>query len=121
MVIKGERVRISPYQPLCFYKNTWVVIKSTTIERCWYKTGLIPCTGDQAGEADDAAAIALEEAQFTDCIQHSLDQIQQLQPNRHIINAEQFTAVDIDRPTESKLTLREAADAVPSNEIEEEP
>ena len=33
----------------------------------------------------------------------------------HIINAEQFTAADIDLSTESELTLREAPDAVLSN------
>ena len=66
MVIKGERVSISPYQALCFCKKAWDAVAATTIERCWYKTGLVPHPTDQADDADVAASIADEQLYLTE-------------------------------------------------------
>ena len=120
MVIKGHRVSISPYQALCFCKKAWDAVSATAIEKCWYKTVLVPRPVDQANDADIAASIEEEQSQITESIQESLDRIQQLQPNHHVLNAEQFMAADSDLSTESELTLEEAAEAVLSPEPEED-
>ena len=87
MVIKGQLVSISPYQALCFCKKAWDAVTETTIERCWYRTGLVPRPIDQPDDTDVVASIADEQFYLTESIQQSLDQIQQLQPSHHVVNA----------------------------------
>ena len=80
----------------------------------------MPRPTDQPHDADYAASIADEQLYLTESIQQSLDQIQQLQPNRHVVNAEQFMEADNDLPTESELTMEVAAEAVLNNEPDED-
>ena len=71
MVIRGRPVRISPYDALCLCKKAWDAVTAQTIERCWFKTGIIPQPSDQLADDTEAAEIAY----IDECIHDSLNQI----------------------------------------------
>ena len=115
MIINGEKVRINQYQALLMCKKAWDAVSAQTIERCWYKTGLIPRPVDEVINA----VTADDEVQLTNIIQDTLDEMQIALPEEQIISAEQYTSLDNDVATESELSIEEAIQVVLCHDPEE--
>ena len=95
MIINGQPVRINQYQALCMCKKAWDAVAAKTIERCWYKTGLIPRPSDEVVNA----VTADDQVQLTESIQDTLDHMQIALPNEQIVSAEQYTTANNDMAT----------------------
>ena len=115
MIIIGQAVRINQYQALSMCKKAWEAVVAKTIERCWYKTGLIPRPSDQVVNA----VTANDQVQLTECIQDTLDQMQRALPDEQIVSADQYTTADNGMATESELSIEEAIQIVLSHDQEE--
>ena len=117
MIINDEPVRISPYKAVCLCKKAWDAVSAKTIEKCWFKTGLIPRPGDQQDVTATNIAITEEQIPLTE-IQETLDQLQSVLPIEQVLSAEQLIAAVNDLPTEAELSI-EAVDIVLSHDSEE--
>ena len=118
MIIRGQPVKITPYQALCLCKKAWDAVTAQTIERCWYHTGIIPRPNDRTQESDNVAT-AEEDTRLTESIQDSLDEMQRELPDQHILSAQQYAAADDNLPTEAELTVEEAVEIVLSHDPED--